>query len=60
MNICKYMFSCFLKKEEELLNKSKDSDVSLSSNASTVVTTKIIDANEKKIYTNNIITNYEC
>lgn len=54
MNICKYIFSFFFKKEEEkLLNKSKDSNLSLSSQ-DTVVTTKIIDANEKIKYTNNI------
>ena len=54
MNICKYLCSFFLKKEEEeLLNKSKDSNLSFSSQE-TVVTTKITDENEKRKYTNNI------
>tara|TARA_B100001564_G_C20149291_1_gene450240 strand:- start:228 stop:401 length:174 start_codon:yes stop_codon:yes gene_type:complete len=57
MNICKYIFSFFFKKEEELLNKSKDSNLSLSSQE-TVVTTKIIDANEKIIYS-KYNTNFE-
>jgi hypothetical protein len=52
MNICKYIYSCCFKKEEELLNTSKDSNLSLSSQ-DTVVTTKIIDEVEKRIYSYN-------
>lgn len=52
MNICKYIFSFFFKEEEEVLTKSKDCNLSFSSQE-TVVTTKIIDANEKRIYNTN-------
>lgn len=62
MNICKYICSLFIKKEDSL-NESEDSNLSLSSETSTstiVTTSQIIDENEKNIYSNNIPTNYEC